>query len=61
MVATPLIIKKKPVGGATLLVPPSPYGPVPSKTETMSDDLTVQRKRSGELLFADPHLIGKSF
>ncbi|KAF2690045.1 hypothetical protein K458DRAFT_383179 [Lentithecium fluviatile CBS 122367] len=61
LVATPLIIKKKPVTGATLAVPPSPYGPVPSKAETMSDPLTVQRKRSGELLFADPHLIGRPF
>ena len=61
LMATPLIIKKKPVAGATLAVPPSPYGPMPSKTETMSDDLTVQRKRSGELLFADPHLIGRPF
>jgi hypothetical protein len=58
LVATPLIIKKKPVAGANLAVPPSSYH-MPSKTDTMSDDLMVQRKRSGELLFADPRHIGR--
>lgn len=61
----PLTIKKKPLGSGAesgqLEVPKDMYASPGTDATDFSDDAGVQRKRSGELLFADPHLIGQKF
>ncbi|KAK7179621.1 short-chain dehydrogenase/reductase, partial [Paraphaeosphaeria sporulosa] len=62
----PLTIKRKPMGNdsvsGVLDVPRNQHlSPSPSPSQTdFSDDPTVQRKRSGEMMFADPALVGRA-
>jgi hypothetical protein len=63
----PLTIKRKPMGNdsvsGVLDVPRNQYlSPSPSPSQAdFSDDPSVQRKRSGEMQFADPSLVGRQF
>jgi hypothetical protein len=60
----PLTMKRKEVGSGakSLEVPTSMYGaPGPMIDDHEGNNHTVYRKRSGELLFADPLHIGRSF
>ncbi|KAL5417847.1 hypothetical protein PMIN03_001337 [Paraphaeosphaeria minitans] len=62
----PLTIKRKPMGNGSIsgvLDVPRNHHLSPSMSPSQadfSDDPTVQRKRSGEIMFADPALVGRA-